>query len=209
MYTLNATFDAHVDQEQALAAVLEVLPAGTTASLELEPVILGADDLTTEHVGASIRARVGEDDEFGGALGAVYPGENGGLLVIVDGKPRTLKWWETVQVIPPVTVGEHTPDEPEVEETEAEFDLSPDDYNNAVEIAVQTEVGLADYMLPLGWLTRVAVETVAGEEVSDDDFRIVSASVREHLNAVLDSIVSPVLAAHIAALRKVKENDND
>lgn len=195
MYTLNATFDAHVDQEETLAAVLEALPEGTKASLELEPVLLDVTDLGDEHVGSSIRAHIGTGAEFGGVLTAVAPNFGGGMMVIVDGKSHILGSWDTVQVIPPVTVGEHTPDEPEAApEAVDEFNLSPDDYNQAVELAVRAEIALENHLLPLGWLSRVAIEAVAGRVVTDEEFRLISIHVRDMFTPMLETFAVPAIA---------------
>lgn len=206
MYTLHATFDAQVDQEETLAAVLGVLPEGTRGTLEREPVLLDVDLLDDSHIGSSIRANIGTPDEFGGVLEKIYLGEKNGLLVIVNGAPHSLNWWDTVQIIPAIAAGEHTADEPE--ESEDEFNLVPDDYNAAIDLVVQVQEAVTPFAVPsAGWLTRPIVEEVVGRVITDHEFAVVSGSVALHLTRVVDSVAHVVIAQHWA-LYEGLEADN-
>lgn len=207
MYTLNATFDAHVDQEETLAAVLEVLPAGSHATLALEPVILNVTDLGDEHVGSSIRGNIGSPFEFGGVIESVVGTTDGRVGVVVRGVVYSLGVWDTVQVIPPVTEGQHTADEPE-EQVEETFDLSADDYNSAVELAFQTEAAVADYITPIAWISRAAVEEVAGRVVTDDEYRIVVGATREALTAVVTPIAGSLIARNLGLYAEAFGEEN-
>lgn len=211
MFTLNAQFDAHVDQEETLSAVLEVLPVGTQATLQREPVLLDVPDLDQTHIGSSVRGQIGEPTEFGGALSAIYPGEANGRLLIVDGKPHTVRNYEVLQVIPPVTVGEHTPDEPEAPEAVESFDMTADDYNSAIELALQVTDAIADYMTPVAWISRASVEAVAGREVSDDEYGIVATATRDQLTEMLTPVAGSLIARNLALYRTImgEEEKND
>lgn len=199
MYTLNATFDAHVDQEQVLTAVLEALPEGSHATLQREPILLDVSDLGPEHVGSSIRAKIGTGDEFGGELTAVAPNYAGGMMVIVNGKSHILGSWDTVQVLPPVSEGDHTPDEPEEAEVE-EFDLTPETFDDALELVMKTEFAVRNHLVSLGSLTRGQFETVANRPLTDYEFGLVSGSVRTHVATMLDTIIGALVARHIDTL---------
>lgn len=210
MYTLNATFDAHVDQEETLAAVLEALPEGTHATLQREPVLLDVPDLSEHHIGSSVRGNIGMITEFGGALEALYPAEDSGRLLIVDGKPHTVRNFEVVQIIPPLTAGDHTADEPEVEEqVEESFDLAADDYNSAIELTLQMTEAVADYMTPVAWLSRVAVETVAGREVTDEEYRVVATATRDQLTEMVTPVAGSLIARNLGLYQHFLEQEAD
>lgn len=194
MYTLNATFDAQVDQEQTLSAVLNLLPEGTKATLEREPVVIDVDFLGEEHIGTGIRARIGEPQEFGGTLEKIYPGEGGGLLVIVDGKPHSLAWYDTVQVIPPITAGEHTADDAEQGE---QFNLTPDDFESAYDLAVQVENANSKYIVPVTYISRQVVEEFAGGPIEDDKFLAVARSVRAQLTDLMAPVAGTLIAHNL------------
>lgn len=210
MYTLNATFDAHIDQEETLAAVLEALPEGTHATLQREPVLLDVPELSEHHIGSSVRGNIGLPSEFGGALEALYPAEDSGRLLIVDGKPHTLRNFEVVQVIPPITAGDHTPDEPEAEEqVEESFDMTVDDYNAAIELALQSTEAVADYMTPVAWLSRVAVENVAGRPVTDEEYRVVAVATRDQLTEIVSPVAGSLIARNLGLYQDFTAGEAD
>lgn len=207
MYTLNATFDAQVDQEETLAAVLEVLPAGSTASIKREPLVLNVTDLDKTHIGSTIRGNIGDRDEFGGVLEAAALTPDGRhLTVFVGGIAYELGIWDAVQVLPPVTVGEHTPDEDE--ETVDSFELLADDYESAVELAMRTEEAVEDNLRPFGWLTRPMVEQVMGRGSTPEEFDMIANATIGQVQGTVNTILGTLVARYVSLYNEIQEADN-
>jgi len=212
-YIMHAEFEWEAlsakEREEWLAEMLLSFPDVTEATLELEAEHIGVSELSSEHVGSGVRLYTGTDHEVAGTLDGVFQADGGGVTLIINGRSYAVGSYELAEIVPPVTVGEKTADEPEEEDDVDPYaGLSGKDIQDAIASELEARIleNPTEVASGAGLLFRSQVESIAGEEISGEDFRVLAVLLRNDLSAILAPALGPIIRDHLTALRVHQHN---
>lgn len=195
------------DREYILTNLMEVLPVTARGDMKIEVSTEHVDvfDLSSDDIGSRVRLYTGTDHEVAGTLGGVFQAAGSGITLIVDGRSYAVGAYEVAELVPSVTVGEKTPDEPE-EDLEESEELYPGMSGIEIQEAIATEIrsrleeAPGEVATGAGILFRSQVESFAGRELSPEEFQLVAAVTAQDMNAVLAPVIGAIIRDNVAAL---------